>query len=66
MQEIIQQILDDPQVPIYGDSMNEFAKEVAAATWLETRDYLVRTALHLNKLGVEKSTVLRLLQPWTK
>jgi thymidylate synthase ThyX len=75
VQKIIQDIIDDPYVPIYWgknkpgmQATEEMTSEEAAEArtmWLIARDAAVSSARHLNAVGLHKQEVNRLLEPFS-
>ena len=67
-------IIHDPVIPIYwganqkgmqtGDQIGLTERIHAEQIWLEARDHCVKAAEALNKLGVHKSLVNRITEPW--
>jgi len=72
--KVVAQIRDDPAVPLVwpheqkgmqgGESLSEVEVEVVENAWLSARDAAVRHAGALAEVGLHKSLVNRLLEPW--
>lgn len=72
--KIIQQVLDDPAIPVYfgaeqkgmqaGEELTPYQVELAKGVWLGARDAAVEKAYTMKQLGVHKSIVNRLLEPY--
>lgn len=68
----IQKVLDDPFIPVFGSRvagmgegvLDEQLQEKARAHWLSARNFAVENAKALNTLGVDKSRINRLLEPF--
>ncbi len=73
-EKLIQRVMEDPWIPDYigknqkgmqaGDELQGQDREIAEYLWREARNNAVRTAETLNKRGVHKQVINRLLEPW--
>ena len=74
IKRLIEQVLLDPFIPVaWGrnqpgmqakEELGDTEQQLARQVWLEGRDYAVAHAQRLDKIGVHKQVVNRLLQPW--
>lgn len=70
----LERVLTDPAIPVSfpaeqsgmqgGEELEDWALAQAKITWLDARDLAVRNAQNLANLGVHKSIVNRLLEPF--
>jgi hypothetical protein len=69
-----ERIINYPVIPIYwgsnqkgmqtGEEISEEKRDEANRIWLEARDFCVKAAEKLHELGVHKSLVNRVTEPW--
>ena len=70
----IQRVIDDPAVPVSfpiekagmqgGNELSDVERDKALKYWLDARMRAVTSAEHLVAIGVHKSVVSRILEPW--
>jgi len=74
VERMIQDVLDDPVVPVFWgksqkgmqavEELGELEKLIAMGAWLFARDKAVKEARNLSWAGAHKQVVNRLIEPW--
>ncbi|MNQ24286.1 FAD-dependent thymidylate synthase [compost metagenome] len=74
IEKMIQAVLDDPAMPVHWgknqkgmqaeQELNQEEQAAAVRAWLDARDTAVNQALALNKLGIHKQLVNRVIEPF--
>lgn len=73
-EKFVQQIKDNPAMPEFwgknqsgmqaNEELQSLDRGIAKSLWLEARDSAIECAEELNKLGLHKQIVNRILEPW--
>lgn len=74
IEKMIEQVENDPVIPVYwgknqrgmqaGEELTDTERIMAIDAWLLARDEMVYKARSMNRIGVHKQIVNRILEPW--